>query len=126
MRNQDRVDKALKRPLRTIGPLGNGAVRSGRFSAAYPGSAPRPGSDGKWWGARRALLLFVLFAVVALNAVAYRQAYVMTHYTAVGPATAGPGVIGGLAKLAALALGVNVPRPENTHTPRDWGLAYET
>src|SRR5690349_12507168 len=108
MRNQGRVDKALKRSLRTIFPPGNGPVRSGRFSAAYPGSAARPGFGGKRRGRRRALLLLVLFAVVALNAVAYRQAYVMTHYTAGGPATAGPGVIGGLAKLSALALGVNV------------------
>jgi alpha-beta hydrolase superfamily lysophospholipase len=77
----------------------------------------------KW---RRIMVLVVLLAVAGLNAIAYRQAYAMTHYAAGGPATARPGVIGGLAKVEAVVAGVNVPRPANMHTPREWGLAYET
>jgi len=75
------------------------------------------------WPAR--CLLLGLAGFLALNAVAWRQAWVMTHYA---PAGRPPPKIEALSlpeKARAVALGVTVPRPENRHTPRDLGLAYE-
>ncbi len=60
----------------------------------------------------------------SLNAVAYRQAWVFTHFAPPGPRTkAGQLSLGDAARL--LIDGVRIPRPENRRTPADVGLAYE-
>ena len=66
-----------------------------------------------------------LAGFVALNAVAWRQAWAMTHYA---PAGQPPPAIEALSwgeRARAVALGITLPKPQNRHTPRDLGLAYE-
>jgi alpha-beta hydrolase superfamily lysophospholipase len=74
---------------------------------------------------KTSLLLATLAAVVFLNLAAYRQAYVMTHFAAGGQRTANPESLSFVQKARAVLLGVRVPRPVNTLTPEDVGLAFE-
>src|SRR3954468_9435289 len=74
----------------------------------------------------RRVLLGVLLLGLAVNALAWAQAWAMTHYTT--GSTPAP-VIERLSlgdKVGMVLGGVRVPRPENTHTPAALGLAYQT
>ena len=65
-------------------------------------------------------------SLAALNAVAYRHAYALTHFdNGNGPRTAHPESLSVPEKLRVLAVGATVPRPTNRRTPRDLGLSYE-
>ena len=70
-------------------------------------------------------LLVVLLGFLVLNGLAWRQAWVMTHYAPAGQRTPAIEALSRREKLRAVALGVTVPRPQNRHTPHDLGLAYE-
>jgi pimeloyl-ACP methyl ester carboxylesterase len=52
-----------------------------------------------------------LTAFLALNLVAYRHAWRMTHFVPVGTRTARPGKLSTLAKIKTLIVGVEIPRP---------------
>jgi len=56
-------------------------------------------------------------AFIAFNAVAYRHAYAMTHFTAGGVRTAQPEALGLMAKVGVLLLGVDIPRPVSDLSP---------
>jgi uncharacterized protein len=80
-------------------------------------------SRRRWlrWGA---LVLGV--CLFLLNAVAFMQARAMTHYVASGARTAKPENLSVFEKSWVLITGVTVPRPQNTGTPADISLVYET
>ena len=66
----------------------------------------------------------ILLGVLALNGLAWQQAWAMTHYA---PAGAPPPTIEALSwreKVRVLLLGLAVARPRNQHTPRNVGLSY--
>jgi uncharacterized protein len=53
----------------------------------------------------------VLALFLALNFVAYRHAWRMTHFVSVGTRTAAPGKLSTLGKIKTLIVGVEIPRP---------------
>jgi len=75
---------------------------------------------------RRWILLALLVAVVALNGIAWMQAWAMTHYVSSGQRTPRPEDLSFAEKIGAIVTGVTVTRPANQHTPIDVGLRYET
>ncbi len=64
--------------------------------------------------------------ILFLNAVAYLQARAMTHFTDGGVRTSPPEALTRLQKVRVLLMGVKVPRPEDSATPADVGLEYQT
>jgi hypothetical protein len=56
-------------------------------------------------------MIAVLF--VALNAIAYRHAWRMTHFVPAGTRTKSPERLSLLDKIAVLSRGVEIPKPEN-------------
>jgi uncharacterized protein len=64
--------------------------------------------------------------LLLLNVVAFMQARAMTHYVASGARTAKPENLSIFDKGWVLLTGVTVPRPQNTGTPTDLSLSYET
>jgi hypothetical protein len=67
-----------------------------------------------------------LGAAVSFNVVAFMQARAMTRFTESGERTARPEQLGLLETAAVFISGVQVPRPQNTKTPSDVGLPFET
>lgn len=63
------------------------------------------------------LTLLLLAGFTALNVLAYRQAYTMTHYTVGGPRTETPEALKPLTKYRVLLCGVNLPRPLDERSP---------
>lgn len=68
----------------------------------------------------------LVLGFVALNAVAFRHAWSMSHFAPAGVRTESPEHLSQLAKLRVLLTGVSLPRPVNTRTPADVGLSFET
>lgn len=68
-------------------------------------------------------VLAVVF--IAVNLMAYMQARAMLVFTATDSRTASPEQLTSIAKLKVLLTGVNIPRPENSETPADFGVAFE-
>lgn len=66
-----------------------------------------------------------LCAFIGLNMFAWFHGRSMSRYVA-GPRTAAPEKLTIFDKVKVLLTGVNFPRPENTSTPRDYGLSYVT
>ncbi len=75
---------------------------------------------------RRWLLLALLVGIVALNGVAWMQAWAMTHYASAGERTPKPEDLSLLGKVETIFTGVTVTRPSNGSTPADVGLSYTT
>ncbi|MDY0145130.1 MAG: alpha/beta fold hydrolase [Kiritimatiellia bacterium] len=63
------------------------------------------------------LALLLLAGFAALNILAYRHAYAMTHYTSGGPRTEKPEALTPLSKFRVLLSGVNLPRPVDERPP---------
>jgi len=81
------------------------------------------------WIRRRPLLTLAIMLVAgfgALNVVAYRHAYRMLHFTDGTARTPRPEQMSPADKLAVLVGGVEIPRPHNTRSPADFGLASQT
>jgi hypothetical protein len=74
---------------------------------------------------RRLGLVAALFvaAFAALNLVAYRQAYAMTHFVTGGPRTGNAETLSLGQKLKTLFYGVDLPRPRTTLSPTNLGPA---
>ncbi|MGV3754082.1 MAG: alpha/beta hydrolase [Verrucomicrobiota bacterium] len=71
--------------------------------------------------------LFLLAAFILLNVMAYQQVWAMTHFVrSGGKRTEPPENLSTLGKVKVLFTGVSIPRPENSRTPKDIGLAFET
>lgn len=75
----------------------------------------------RWRGAASAFGL----GLVAFNALAYRHAWAMTHFTSGGERTPRPEMMSFGQKLTILATGARLPRRVNERTPADVGLAFE-
>jgi uncharacterized protein len=74
----------------------------------------------RWIGAG-----LVLMAFIALNAIAYRHVWTMTHFADGGPRTLKPEALNSLQKLKVLFTGVTLPRPVNLKTPHDFEMPFE-
>jgi uncharacterized protein len=74
----------------------------------------------------RWLLAIVALAGIVLNVLAYRQAQMMSHFTAGGTRTESPEELSTIERMLVLLRGVDVPRPEIGETPADVGLRYES
>ena len=70
--------------------------------------------------------LVLLAAFLLLNVLAYRHAGAMLRYGPAADRTPTPQALSGWQKAKVLVSGVTVPRPENTRSPADVGLAGET
>jgi alpha-beta hydrolase superfamily lysophospholipase len=64
--------------------------------------------------------------MLAVNALAFIQAWAMTHFIAGGVRTSAPEQLTATRKLWVLLTGVRVPRPNNTINPADVGLPFQT
>lgn len=76
----------------------------------------------KW---RKLLALTIIAGVFLVNGVAWMQAWAMTHYAPAGQRTTKPEALSIGEKIGTIVVGVNVPRPQNEHTPADIGLRFE-
>jgi alpha-beta hydrolase superfamily lysophospholipase len=72
------------------------------------------------------LTALLLMTFVAMNAMAYMQAWGMTHFVVGGNRTLPPEHLTLLSKLKVVFTGVRIPRPVNTSTPSDVGLEFQT
>ena len=63
---------------------------------------------------------------VAVNVVAFNQAWSMTHFSPSGQKTATPETLSFLQKVRVSLLGINLPRPINRIDPHSVGLDFET
>lgn len=70
--------------------------------------------------------LFLLFAFLLVNVLAYRHARSMTHFVADGVRPANPEALSRFEKLKVLLTGISIPRPRNQATPESVGLAFST
>jgi len=82
---------------------------------------------------RRARKILIIGGVVfligflLLNLMAYRHAWAMTHFVRQEKTrTEPPEHLSTWGKVKVLFTGVTIPRPENTRSPKDFGLAFET
>jgi alpha-beta hydrolase superfamily lysophospholipase len=92
-----------------------------------PDSSHSPIRSSRPWRHRfvRLTVALVLVGFVVFNAIAYNQAYTMTHFSEGGVRTRKPEVQKGMAKFKVLLSGVNIPRPVNRSTPSDFGMQYD-
>ncbi|MBD2019844.1 alpha/beta hydrolase [Leptolyngbya sp. FACHB-36] len=63
---------------------------------------------------------------IALNAIAWMQAYSMTHFVEAGQRTAKPETLSAIDKLRIVLTGVEIPRPTNHLTPQAIALDHKT
>jgi alpha-beta hydrolase superfamily lysophospholipase len=70
--------------------------------------------------------IFVLVLFVVANVLAYRHARAMLTFDTGGERTPSPQSLTALQKLGVLLGGVTVPRPENSRSPGDLGMPFET
>src|SRR5690348_10058745 len=78
-----------------------------------------------WSHPRSAAVTLVSLLVLAVNGVAYRHAYAMTHFRSGGHLPGRPETLTALQKAQLLATGVSLPRPINRQNPGHLRLAYE-
>ncbi len=76
---------------------------------------------------RRTRVAIVLaLAILVANAVAFRHAWRMLHFTDAGTRTVPPEELTTWRKLGVLITGVTIPKPRNERTPAALGLPFET
>jgi alpha-beta hydrolase superfamily lysophospholipase len=75
---------------------------------------------------RRYLAGSFFAALLAINALAFVQAWSMTHFIAGGERTQAPEQLSLGSKLWILLTGVRCPRPTNNSDPSDYGMAFQT
>jgi alpha-beta hydrolase superfamily lysophospholipase len=74
---------------------------------------------------RRLIAGVVLSGIVACNGIAWMQARAMTHFSSGGQRTPAIEALSLPEKAWTVLTGVNVPRPQNSHTPQAVRLPYE-
>lgn len=74
----------------------------------------------------RRLLGSLLLGFIALNLLAFLHGRSMSRYSERGARTSPPETLNGFAKAKVLLTGATIPRPENTRSPADYGLDFET
>lgn len=72
------------------------------------------------------LIALCILCFIAVNFLAYMQAYKMIHYSSAGVRTEKPENLGLGQKILVLFTGVNIPKPVNATTPADLGLQFKT
>lgn len=72
------------------------------------------------------LICAIVVMLIAWNAVALMHAIAMTRFVPEGKRTASPEELNAFEKLKTLVFGVRMPRPRNSETPSDYGLAFES
>jgi alpha-beta hydrolase superfamily lysophospholipase len=79
---------------------------------------------------KRTILLLTLatpiLVFLALNIIAYRQAWTMTHFVQGGERTSPPEALTLFQKIKIVFVGIRVTRPTNSATPADIPLPFET
>src|SRR3984957_1765891 len=82
----------------------------------------------RWMRKHRRLTIGLagLLALVAVNVVAFNQAWSLTHFAASGTRTSRPEELGFLDKVQVGLIGVRLPKPANAIDPGHLGLAFET
>jgi alpha-beta hydrolase superfamily lysophospholipase len=75
---------------------------------------------------RLTLCLAALLALLAINVIAFNQAWSMTHFSASGSRTASPEALSFLEKVRVGVMGVSLPKPINAIDPSHVGLRFET
>jgi hypothetical protein len=75
---------------------------------------------------RRIILALILVAIIGVNALAFVQAWAMTHFVTAGVRTAAPEQLTLTHKIWILLTGVRVPRPTNAIDPSAFGLPFHT
>lgn len=82
----------------------------------------------KWMRSHRWLTacLVVALGFIALNVVAFNQAWSMTHFSVGGERTPNPESLSLLGKVRVAIVGVNLPKPVNGKDPAAYGVAFET
>jgi alpha-beta hydrolase superfamily lysophospholipase len=78
-----------------------------------------------WRRPGRTLLALVLSLVVLANALAFIQAYSMTHFVP-GVSTTRPDQLSAMGKLGVILTGIRLGKPSNTISPAAMNLPYET
>ncbi len=76
--------------------------------------------------AARLLTAALWSALISVHVLAFMQARALTRFAAGGGRSARPEQLGLVDKLAVLATGVRIPRPQNRRTPKDFQLDFET
>jgi pimeloyl-ACP methyl ester carboxylesterase len=71
------------------------------------------------------MLLLGVAGIVALNVLAYRHAYLMTHFVDADARTKAPERLSRLEKVLVLLKGISLPRPENSRDPSGLGLDFD-
>jgi alpha-beta hydrolase superfamily lysophospholipase len=74
---------------------------------------------------RRSIVAVLLLALIALNGIAFMQAWAMTHFVPAGQRTPAIESLSLPQKAWTIVAGVTVPRPQNNSTPANFGLSYE-
>jgi hypothetical protein len=72
------------------------------------------------------IVVLLLTTIVAVNAIAFVQAWSMTHFVAGGHRTDAPEKLSIGQKLWVMLTGVRTPRPANLLSPADFGMDYKT
>ncbi len=72
----------------------------------------------------RSVLTIVLLLFVLLNVLAFFHAYAMTHFVDCGEKTGSPHALSFWQKGKVLLTGVRMPKPVNSATPADLGMAF--
>jgi alpha-beta hydrolase superfamily lysophospholipase len=78
------------------------------------------------WGRNVFIGSFVLAAILLVNAIAFIQAWSMTHFVVGSSRTEPPEKLSLIQKFEVLATGVRIPRPVNLLTPSDFHMAFQT
>src|SRR5262245_48755126 len=91
-------------------------------------SATRLRTAAQWMRSHRksTLAIALLAAFALLNFWAFRHAWAMTHFSKGGASTLRPEQLSMVGRAAVLLTGVNLPRPENSRTPADVDLQFQT
>ena len=79
-----------------------------------------------WRRRIRVAIIGLTSLTILLNALAFMHARSMTHFADSGIRPLKPEQMSLRQKVSALFLGVSIPKPRNTCTPEEYGLAYET
>jgi uncharacterized protein len=89
---------------------------------------PGPSHLWRWIRTHRwlTLCLAVLLALLALNVVAFNQAWSMTHFVVEGSKTDSPENLTFTQKVRVGLTGIRLPKPVNSRDPGRLGLAFET
>ena len=72
------------------------------------------------------LLCAIVLILISWNAVAIMHVRAMTRFVPEGQRTASPEELNAVDKIKTLVFGVRMPRPENSETPADYGLEFES